>query len=50
MTHKCEHPKCNCQVSGNEKYCSPACGELAGESQLRCDCGHPGCTGADKGK
>ena len=38
-----------CEVKAGEKFCSPACGELASESQLRCDCGHPGCAQGHKG-
>jgi hypothetical protein len=45
---KCAHPGCNCEVSGDQKYCSPACEKSASpgtqqtagsKSQGKSDCG-----------
>jgi len=43
---KCAHPACKCTVSANGpfgQYCSEHCKEAAELSELRCECGHPGC-------
>ena len=43
---KCAHPACKCLVqkdSPNGDYCSEHCKEVAGMSELRCDCKHPTC-------
>ena len=43
---KCAHPACNCMVTkGGDfgKYCSETCKEKGDQTELRCDCRHPGC-------
>jgi hypothetical protein len=43
---KCAHPACQCSVGANGpfgKYCSEHCKEAGELSELRCECGHPGC-------
>ncbi len=46
--NKCAHPDCNCEVSGDQKYCSTSCEETASNarqaktamgSQGKTDCG-----------
>ena len=44
---KCAHDSCKCTVSGHGpfgKYCSEHCQDNAELTELRCDCGHPGCS------
>jgi hypothetical protein len=44
---KCAHPACNCMVAkGGEwgKYCSETCKEKGQQTELRCECRHPGCS------
>ena len=43
---KCAHPSCECSVDPNGphgKYCSVHCQQAKELSELKCDCGHPGC-------
>ncbi len=43
---KCAHPQCKCTVSEGGsfgKYCSEHCREAADQTELMCDCKHPGC-------
>ena len=45
-TEKCAHPACSCQVSkGGQwgKYCSDICKKKGQQTELRCECHHPGC-------
>jgi hypothetical protein len=44
--NKCNHPTCNCMVDEGKQFCSDACRDLANTQgrQLRCDCGHDGCS------
>ena len=45
-TNKCAHPACLCMVSKDGaygKYCSEHCKEMAGTTELRCECHHPAC-------
>jgi hypothetical protein len=44
-TNKCAHPACNCTVAKGDKYCSTYCHDARDTVELRCNCGHPGCTG-----
>ena len=42
---KCLHTACVCRVADDEEYCSQHC-ENAGNqdiTEIKCDCGHPGC-------
>jgi hypothetical protein len=41
--HKCAHPSCQCQISGDAKYCSAYCADAKGTMEIACTCGHPGC-------
>ncbi|MDP2319896.1 MAG: hypothetical protein Q8O42_11240 [Acidobacteriota bacterium] len=44
--NKCAHPACKCLVPDNGahgKYCSAHCEMAKDVSELKCDCGHPGC-------
>ncbi len=45
---KCAHPSCKCEVSNDDKYCSPYCSDAAGTTEIFCNCGHPGCSIADE--
>lgn len=44
---KCEHPSCNCPVSGGgQRFCSDACKDLAAipsQGETRCGCDHEDC-------
>ena len=43
---KCAHAACKCLVPENSphgKFCSVHCATAKGVSELKCDCGHPGC-------
>jgi hypothetical protein len=40
---RCEHPACNCVVTGRDKYCSQYCHDARNTLELSCNCGHPGC-------
>lgn len=45
-TNKCAHEGCKCNVPDNGqfgKYCSAHCQNAKDLTELRCDCGHPGC-------
>ena len=45
-TQKCAHPACTCTVTKGGpwgKYCSEYCKEKAQQTELRCECRHPGC-------
>jgi hypothetical protein len=45
-TKKCAHPQCKCTVTDGGaygKYCSEHCREAADQTELMCDCKHPGC-------
>ena len=41
----CANEVCNCVVTDETKYCSPACDAAveSGITEIICDCGHPGC-------
>jgi hypothetical protein len=44
--NKCAHDGCNCSVSGDGpfgKFCSQHCEQAGDITELKCDCGHPGC-------
>jgi hypothetical protein len=41
---KCAHPSCLCPVKQGSKYCSTYCEGEAETSDIRCSCGHSGCT------
>jgi hypothetical protein len=41
---KCAHPACRCTVAHDKKYCSQRCEDTAGEVEISCNCGHPGCS------
>ena len=43
---KCAHESCVCLVPEDGKfgaYCSAHCQDAKDLSELRCECGHPGC-------
>jgi hypothetical protein len=43
---KCAHPQCRCSVAeGGQfgKFCSEHCKEAGDQTELMCDCKHPGC-------
>ena len=43
---KCAHAACNCTVTGDGpfgKYCSEHCKDAGEQTELMCDCKHPGC-------
>jgi hypothetical protein len=44
---KCAHDTCDCVIpeGSKSKYCSNFCEDSKGLTTLRCDCGHPPCTG-----
>lgn len=45
-SEKCAHESCVCMVSEDGefgKFCSARCRDTKDLSELRCDCGHPGC-------
>ena len=45
-TKQCAHPACKCLVTDGGsfgKYCSEHCKEAANQTELMCDCKHPGC-------
>ena len=49
---KCEHDSCSCMVTEGGKfgkYCSAHCQDAKDMAELRCECGHPGCTAATAG-
>jgi hypothetical protein len=39
---KCAHPSCDCPAPAGEKFCSDYC-KKAPETELHCNCMHPGC-------
>lgn len=39
---KCAHPSCDCTVQPGMKFCSDYC-KSAPETELHCNCRHPGC-------
>jgi len=44
--NKCAHPACKCTVpkdGPHGNYCSVHCATAKSVSELKCDCGHPGC-------
>jgi metallothionein len=41
----CANPACSCVPAEKEKYCSPHCEALEGETEISCECGHPSCKG-----
>ena len=44
-TKKCAHPQCKCLVTDGGQwgnYCSEHCREAGDETELMCDCKHPG--------
>ena len=43
---KCAHESCSCTAPDGEKYCSAACEAAKDITQLACQCGHSGCSGA----
>ncbi len=44
---KCGHPRCECLVEDEQKFCSSACSNFRGTAGEPCMCGHPGCAGVD---
>ena len=43
---KCAHPACTCTVPKDApfgKYCSEHCQVAKDLTEIRCECGHPGC-------
>jgi len=40
---KCAHPICTCNAREGDKYCSEACKDAGGTTEIECSCGHPGC-------
>ena len=52
-SEKCKHQSCVCMVQeGGEfgDYCSAHCQEAKDLTELKCDCGHPGCRVAAQGR
>ena len=45
--NECGHDLCTCQADGDSGYCSVHCKNAADQqlTELKCDCGHPGCNG-----
>jgi hypothetical protein len=47
-TRTCAHPACRCEVPAGQTYCGPHCANKAAdpsvESEIRCGCGHAGCS------
>jgi len=50
-THECDHPLCDCRWDVEDLierqdglFCSVHCAREGGESDERCECGHPECT------
>lgn len=44
--NKCAHPLCECLVSDDSEFgnfCSAQCETAKDVTELKCDCGHPGC-------
>jgi len=41
---KCAHPACKCSVAGDKEYCSQRYEDARGETEISCDCAHPGCS------
>ena len=45
-SEKCAHQSCVCMVPENGEfgaYCSAHCQDAKDLTELRCECGHPGC-------
>lgn len=42
----CKHDGCDCRAESDRQYCSTWC-EKNGNVKASCQCGHPGCSGAD---
>jgi len=45
-SEKCAHPSCVCMVGEHGEfgaYCSAHCRAAKDVSEIRCECGHPGC-------
>ncbi len=43
----CAHEVCNCPVKADGpfgKFCSQHCQDSKDLAELKCDCGHPGCS------
>jgi hypothetical protein len=44
--NKCAHASCKCLVpkdGPHGKFCSVQCATAKDVTELKCDCGHPGC-------
>jgi hypothetical protein len=44
---KCAHPACKCLVPSHGphgKYCSVHCQNASEAADVKCGCGHPGCS------
>jgi metallothionein len=44
---KCKHPSCSCPAAPGKEYCGQTCQNAKGMTELGCNCGHPGCSGAN---
>ena len=44
-TKKCAHPACSCSAAKDSDYCSAYCEGQATTPDLKCSCGHMGCSG-----
>jgi hypothetical protein len=42
---KCAHPICTCVPREGDNYCSDACKDAAGLTDIECACPHPDCGG-----
>ena len=44
--NKCAHELCVCAKGADSDYCSEHCKNAVKQdlTELRCDCGHPGCS------
>lgn len=44
--NKCAHKLCVCAKAGNSDYCSDHCKDAVDQdlTEIRCDCGHAGCS------
>jgi len=49
-TKKCAHPSCACLLEPDRpfgKYCGEHCEDAGEMDELRCECGHPMCSGSE---
>jgi hypothetical protein len=44
----CAHPACSCPAAPGSKYCSQYCKDVAGTTEISCNCGHAGCALEDE--